>query len=135
VRGAREEGIEGLGKGLVRGVLGVAVKPTVGIFDAASRATEGVRNAAHARRVWPRIRAPRLIEADGAVRPYDVRVDEGRFLCKSVGARPSMYKWHVYTTPEHVVLIRGSSVVYLFVSINGDEIAEVWQLDASAIWR
>ena len=41
VRGAMDDGVSGLGKGVVRGVLGVAVKPVVGVFDAVSRTSEG----------------------------------------------------------------------------------------------
>lgn len=45
-RGWKEDGGVGLGKGIAKGLLGVAFKPAVGVLDLTSRAAEGVRNAA-----------------------------------------------------------------------------------------
>eukprot|EP00605_Chrysophyceae_sp_TOSAG23-4_P000339 GSChrysophyteH1.ASY1.ANO1.386.1 assembled CDS len=46
IRGYTKGGLVGGGIGLGRGLIGFAVKPVVGVFDLASRATEGIRNAA-----------------------------------------------------------------------------------------
>ncbi|KAJ1441155.1 hypothetical protein B484DRAFT_317530, partial [Ochromonadaceae sp. CCMP2298] len=43
-RGWESGGGVGLGMGIAKGLLGVALKPAVGVFDLASRATEGLRN-------------------------------------------------------------------------------------------
>lgn len=40
-KGFEKDGAKGLGMGIARGILGVALKPAVGVFDLASRATEG----------------------------------------------------------------------------------------------
>ena len=45
-RGWETGGGLGFSVGIAKGILGVAIKPTVGLFDLASRATEGLRNAA-----------------------------------------------------------------------------------------
>lgn len=45
-RGWEEGGGVGFGVGIAKGLLGVALKPAVGVFDLASRATEGLRNVA-----------------------------------------------------------------------------------------
>jgi hypothetical protein len=45
-RGWEEGGGVGLSVGIAKGLLGVALKPAVGVFDLASRATEGLRNTA-----------------------------------------------------------------------------------------
>jgi len=134
IRGAVDEGIGGFGKGVVRGVLGVAVKPTVGLFDAASRATEGVRNSAQARRVWPRMRAPRIFgDASDMVRPYDRARDTGRFFCRLLGAAPSSYVWHCETTLERVLLIHGTRLTHLFVGTTLEEVNALWSVDTAQI--
>lgn len=44
MRGAQENGALGFVKGTITGLIGLPVKPVAGIFDFASRATQGVRN-------------------------------------------------------------------------------------------
>ncbi|KAG6976885.1 hypothetical protein JG688_00000902 [Phytophthora aleatoria] len=44
MRGAQESGAVGFVKGTITGIIGLPVKPVAGIFDFASRATQGVRN-------------------------------------------------------------------------------------------
>jgi hypothetical protein len=39
-KGAERDGITGFGKGIVRGVVGVALKPVVGVFDFGARTFE-----------------------------------------------------------------------------------------------
>jgi vacuolar protein sorting-associated protein 13A/C len=43
-RGAKRDGLVGLVRGIGVGVLGVVVKPAVGVVDLATRTTEGLRN-------------------------------------------------------------------------------------------
>lgn len=44
-QGWRQDGASGMASGVAKGLLGVAFKPAVGVFDLASRAAEGIRNA------------------------------------------------------------------------------------------
>jgi len=46
MRGAEETGVEGFFKGVGIGVLGVAIKPTVGVFDMVARLLAGMRGSA-----------------------------------------------------------------------------------------
>jgi vacuolar protein sorting-associated protein 13A/C len=46
VEGAASGGVEGFFKGAIKGVTGLVVKPVTGILDAASKATEGIKNTA-----------------------------------------------------------------------------------------
>ena len=48
VRGATEGGVSGFAKGLGRGLVGVAVKPTAGVFELAAKTAEGLRNTGRA---------------------------------------------------------------------------------------
>ncbi|CCI41714.1 unnamed protein product [Albugo candida] len=61
VRGTRENGTIGFVKGTITGIIGLPVKPVAGIFDFASRASQGVRNRSyHERNKVQRIRKPRV---------------------------------------------------------------------------
>ena len=80
-RGWEAGGSVGLGVGFARGLLGVALKPAVGVLDLASRATEGIRNSsalpggasAYAGMVQlQRSRLPRHLSAiEGVIPPYE----------------------------------------------------------------
>jgi len=61
VKGAQKEGFVGALKGAGRGLVGVVVKPTVGVVDLVARTTEGIANTAsyfeqknRARKRYPR---------------------------------------------------------------------------------
>lgn len=80
-RGWEEGGGVGLGVGLAKGILGVALKPAVGVFDAVSRATEGIRNSAFGSdpslvvdSSLERTRIPRAFGRGHGLLPYDVEV-------------------------------------------------------------
>ena len=80
-RGWVEDGSLGLGLGIARGILGVALKPAVSVFDFASRATEGIRYSAFSSGVeaWDpsksrslaKVRPPRTFGRDGLLIPYE----------------------------------------------------------------
>ena len=44
-RGYEEGGSVGLATGFAKGILGVALKPAIGVFDAVSRTAEGIKNS------------------------------------------------------------------------------------------
>jgi hypothetical protein len=72
IKGAQQGGAEGFFVGLGRGLMGVVVKPAVGVLDLASRTTEGIKNTPEMladERVEPR-RAPRFFAPDRVLRPY-----------------------------------------------------------------
>jgi hypothetical protein len=76
-RGWVEEGGIGFGIGLARGIIGVALKPAVGVFDLASRTTEGIKHSAFNNfleannlTISGRIRFPRQFGARGELLPY-----------------------------------------------------------------
>lgn len=80
VKGVQQEGFEGLVKGIGRGVVGVVVKPAVGVLDFASQTAtvttffppmltcQGIRNtASFFESKSHRIRQPRFIPAFGEI--------------------------------------------------------------------
>ena len=81
-KGWKEDGGVGLGIGIAKGLLGVAFKPAVGVFDFASRAAEGIRYSAfsgldpaideHLRNCKvEKKRPPRTFGRGGQILPYD----------------------------------------------------------------
>lgn len=80
-RGWEQGGGVGLATGMARGILGVALKPAVGVLDLASRATEGLRNTTMQAEIGisaeiegiRRCRIPRAFGRSGILQIYDVR--------------------------------------------------------------
>ncbi|DBA00351.1 TPA: hypothetical protein N0F65_000536, partial [Lagenidium giganteum] len=61
MRGARDHGALGFVRGTVTGIIGLPMKPVAGIFDFASRASQGVRNRSlKHRKYMQRVRRPRV---------------------------------------------------------------------------
>lgn len=74
-RGAIKDGAVGFVKGTVTGILGVPMKPAAGIFDFASRTSQGVRNRARKEfksngELVARIRKPRVFGRRRQLRSY-----------------------------------------------------------------
>ncbi|MCO5590230.1 hypothetical protein L7F22_044199 [Adiantum nelumboides] len=74
LEGAEQNGAAGFVTGIGKALVGFATKPAVGIFDAASNLTTGVKNSLSLfDGEIDRVRLPRFIAADGIVRPYSSR--------------------------------------------------------------
>lgn len=86
LEGAEQEGALGFFKGVGKGVLGLGTKPLIGVFDAASNVTEGIRNTTTVfdGSELDRVRITRFIPPDGIVRPYNQREALGQFWLKQV---------------------------------------------------
>jgi hypothetical protein len=80
-QGAASHGLSGFFKGVGQGLVGVVVKPTAGIFDMASRASEGIRNTTSLSEVhMERRRFPRVISPDGILAPFDSETAKAQAL-------------------------------------------------------
>jgi hypothetical protein len=85
-RGWEEGGGVGFGVGIAKGILGVALKPAVGVFDLASRATEGIRHTAFGseveagKRLVVRTRIPRSFGRSNVLVPYNNEAAAGQYL-------------------------------------------------------
>ncbi|KAF8453095.1 hypothetical protein BGX38DRAFT_1249760 [Terfezia claveryi] len=86
LEGAEREGALGFFKGIGKGVVGLATKPAIGIFDLASNVTEGIRNTTTVfdAEGLDRVRLTRFIPQDGIVRPYSQREALGQFWLKQL---------------------------------------------------
>lgn len=87
-RGWETGGGVGFGMGIAKGILGVALKPAVGVFDLASRATEGLRNTAFSgdpdllddRFGTFRKRIPRAFGRNGQIALYDAKAAAAQYV-------------------------------------------------------
>ncbi|KAH8596858.1 putative vacuolar protein sorting-associated protein 13 [Bisporella sp. PMI_857] len=86
LEGAEQEGVAGFFKGVGKGVLGLATKPAIGVFDLASNVSEGIRNTTTVFDAdgLDRVRLTRFIGQDGIVRPYSQREALGQFWLKQL---------------------------------------------------
>jgi len=84
LEGAEQNGAAGFVTGIGKALVGFATKPAVGIFDAASNLTTGVKNSLSLfDGEIDRVRLPRFIAADGIVRPYSSREALGQMWLRS----------------------------------------------------
>ena len=90
--------VVGFGKGVVKGVIGAAVKPAVGLLDLTSRTTEAIRNISRLdttlllrsrdmRDPWSRVRPPRLVSVDGKITQYNLHKAVAQQWLSQVGLR------------------------------------------------
>ncbi|ROW06980.1 hypothetical protein VMCG_04047 [Cytospora schulzeri] len=86
LEGAESEGALGFFKGVGKGVLGLGTKPLIGVLDAASNVTEGIRNTTTVfdGSELDRVRLTRFVPSDGIVRPYNQREALGQFWLKQI---------------------------------------------------
>ena len=91
-RGWEAGGGVGLATGMARGLLGVALKPAVGVFDLVSRGTEGLRNTAFGggdrllgdRTHIARSRVPRAFGRGGVLLPYCLEAAAAQYVADTL---------------------------------------------------
>ncbi|KAF3765567.1 vacuolar protein sorting-associated protein 13 [Cryphonectria parasitica EP155] len=110
LEGAEQEGALGFFKGVGKGVLGLGTKPLIGVLDAASNVTEGIRNTTTVfdGSELDRVRITRFIPSDGIVRPYNQREALGQFWMKQVDNGKyfdEMYIAHLELPREDMVVM------------------------------
>ncbi|CAI5733680.1 unnamed protein product [Hyaloperonospora brassicae] len=86
MRGAHESGAVGFVRGTITGIIGLPVKPVAGIFDFASRATQGVRNRSLQNgQNMGRVRRPRVFGRYNELKCYKEADTIAYELLKKVG--------------------------------------------------
>uniref|UniRef100_UPI00358F4C18 intermembrane lipid transfer protein VPS13C-like n=1 Tax=Myxine glutinosa TaxID=7769 RepID=UPI00358F4C18 len=108
VEGAKKEGAAGFFKGIGKGLVGVVARPTGGVVDMASSTLEGLKRVAESSENIHRVRPPRVIRADGIVRPFTSRESEANLLLQTAedGQYSSdRYFAHVSLSPDNVKMV------------------------------
>ncbi len=121
LEGAEQDGVAGFFKGVGLGVLGLATKPAIGIFDLASNVSEGIRNTTTVfdGEGLDRVRLTRFIGTDGIVRPYNQREALGQFWLKQLDNGKyfnEQYIAHLELPREDVVVMLTYSRIMLIKS-------------------
>ncbi|CAF4120481.1 unnamed protein product, partial [Adineta steineri] len=80
VSGAKKNGALGFVKGLGKGFIGLATRPTGGVVDFASTSLDVIKRTAQQEEVVRRVRYPRYVGRDGLVRPYISHEAMGFFI-------------------------------------------------------
>ena len=122
--GVMHEGAEGFFKGVGKGLIGVVVKPVVGVLDLFTNTSEGLRNAtttADLACTGSRRRFPRNIGPDGVIETFSESKAEGHFmlnvLCDGKYSDES-YLFHIPLNKE--VLLATTSHLFYFKKENYD---------------
>jgi vacuolar protein sorting-associated protein 13A/C len=121
LEGAEQEGVGGFFKGVGKGLIGLATKPAIGVFDLASNVSEGIRNTTTVFDAdgLDRVRLTRFIGTDGIVRPYNQRESLGQFWLKQLDNGKyfnEQYIAHLELPREDVVVILTYSRIMLIKS-------------------
>ena len=111
--GAKGEGVKGFVKGVGKGVIGGVVKPGVGLFDLATRATQGITNFAAHDIVVVRTRPPRGFGPDKILRTFDVEKAIGQSILRSLDDGRFANEWHLYhcvSSNETIVMVSNKNL-------------------------
>ena len=120
-------------QGAGKGVIGVAVKPGVGIFDMLTRTTQGIRNTAtFYDKKTARVRAPRAFGPDKRLTVYSFSKSIGQSLLWSINEGKHVGEWHLFhctTRDDRFVLVSDKTLFY----INIKERDVVWDTSLSGM--
>lgn len=107
----------GLGTTITRSLVGVVVKPVMGIFDMISDFSAGVRHSATNASEKPSpLRLPRVVGPDSVLRPYDREDAMGRRLMLMLNHQNQHEKFVAYVqlgVDEQAILITGDRFLIL----------------------
>jgi hypothetical protein len=104
IKGYRQNGGLGMGAGLAKGILGVALKPAVGFMDLASRTAEGIKNSGISSSKEDSLskqlaRFPRTFGRHGSIVLYDPIMSKLQYIVDS------LLKWtRNSSSPRYVLL-------------------------------
>ncbi|GBG34175.1 Vacuolar protein sorting-associated protein 13b [Hondaea fermentalgiana] len=150
MRGAEEEGVEGFFKGVGIGLLGVAIKPTVGALDMVGRFLAGIKSTAALLDMSEkpqRQRLPRVLHGKiKQLRAYDSAAAFVQSLMQSVGLGTSDYMRHLPLPGHLLVVLAGYDVGCVdYSSFVGNDANEtdnagrraklVWRVDSRMVLK
>lgn len=114
--GAEKEGAAGFFKGVGKGLLGLATKPVIGVFDLASNVSEGIRNTTTVfdEAGLGKVRIPRHVGRDGIVRPFNQAEALGLFWLRQLNSdrlSKEDYLAHYNVTDEVALIITYQTMI------------------------
>ncbi|CAG9865247.1 unnamed protein product [Phyllotreta striolata] len=135
VEGAKESGVEGFFKGLGKGAVGLVTRPVAGVVDFASESFDVVKRAAEGQNEAVRLRAPRFIQTDGLLKPYNRTEAIGNkylhSLSKGRYAKTDVYVAHYdIVEDKEVLMLTNQRIAY----ITHSDMFGHWQTDWQFTW-
>lgn len=149
--GFGRSGIRGVLAGVLRALLGLAVKPAVGVLDLVAKVFEGIKNTVSVLTVMQRLRPPRVFREDRVLRPFSLSEAQAQAMlgqCRQLqdeGASAARYRHEFYIAhysvpwmtrqkapgPPRLLLITSARVVL------GDEarLRPLWEVPLERIMR
>ena len=140
--------VSGFGKGIGTGLIGVVTKPVVGILDASSQISNGIKNSQ--REQTFRVRRPRQFDQTGIVRPFNESLAEAQEVLRTIDNSIHGRSIAVFLYPElgcvernlkgkpvernHHVLVSSKAVFYL----EGNEVYQMkteWKMPMKEIGK
>lgn len=133
ISGARSKGLGGLVKGVGKGMIGAAVKPGVGLFDLATRTTQGIRNTAtYFDKDVHRLRAPRGFGPDRVLTAYNLEKAIGQSLLRTIDDGAYVGEWHLFhcvTASDNLLLVSNKQLLCINVRSHQSD----WQCTLASI--
>jgi len=116
VQGVRKDGAKGFAKGLGQGIIGVAVKPVAGVFEAVSKTSEGIKNTTtyfDKDKILRRVRPfPRMFTREKCLLPYDEYDCEGTYMLSHVPAvADEPHLLHMNSGKKSVIVVSQKHIV------------------------
>lgn len=145
VEGAKEDGFGGFIRGIGVGVIGAVVKPIVGVMDATTSLTEGIRNTADSDGTEvSQIRLPRAVPYDQIIYPYSDYTAKGQSILYYLhlktqdssasrkmyaAGRREYYVAHLaIPADESIALVTTCAIFLLTVSSSGRSYYVTWRI-------
>jgi len=139
IEGAKEEGVGGFIKGMGKGVVGLAARPTGGIVDFVSGTFDSVKRATEVTEATMRVRPARFMHPDGVVRNYNYAEAAGNKILQELDkgrlAETDAYAAHsdVPADKNSVLLITTRRVIFAVYSQMLGTWNTDWDFELSAI--
>ncbi len=139
IEGAKEEGVGGFFKGVGKGVVGLAARPTGGLVDFVSGTFDSVKRAAEVTETTLRVRPARFLHPDGVVRNYNLAEATGNRILKELEkgryADTDVYVTHsdIDADRSSVFLVTSRRVLFVVYSQVLGTWSVDWEFEYSAI--
>ena len=131
IEGAKEEGVGGFFKGVGKGVVGLAARPTGGLVDFVSGTFDSVKRATEVTETTLRVRPARFLHPDGVVRNYNLAEATGNRILKELEkgryADSDVYVTHsdIEADRNSVFLVTSRRVMFVVYS----QVLGSWSVD------
>ena len=115
IEGARDDGFEGLFKGLGKGAVGVLVQPATGVIDFASGSLGALKRAVDINQEAKQQRPPRFFQPDNILRPYNRHEATGHQMLQSLdkGSYSESDNYQSHCTLKHPANVSKELIVII----------------------